>query len=279
MPVQTIMTTAGLVALKGQWDTFASGIDPGRGPWVRIDYVVEPASVANATINALLGAGVGAPSQVCPVSSNLRAIQAEAKGVGDELTTSGLPDFGLAVIAVTYGVPTWDQATTDDPGGANGFPNDDAPGTPRLYLEQSMEFGSELVKVPRTVMRFADNLSTGTPSFRSVGIIDFTVVKHWATALPVVDFTTYINSINDRVFLGQPRGQIMFRKGRTRRRAMTDGTRAQEVEMVFRWREFDHNKQHRPDEASFAFVFDGASGAGNKTYTYRDLRNLLTYSG
>lgn len=266
----TLSTTAGAVTLYEQWDAFEKGIDIQRGPFVKAVYLVKDWSVTDQVCNALMG-----PPHTCPTSPNLVCLAATCKGLGElDPRTGGRPTFRGGLVEATYGLRTWEEQASEDPAGSQSFPNEASPGQPYLYMEQSIDFDTEVVKLPNTSYKFlaTPQLPLHVPVARTIAVAQFVLVRRWQSALPYANVTAYLNKLNSAVFLGQPIGQIKFRKARTRRQFKVDGTRTQEVEYVFQWREFDHNKVHRPDDTSWDFIVDDA---GNKPYAYANLATLL----
>ena len=106
----------------------------------------------------------------------------------------------------------------------------------------------------------------------TVAVATMVFIRKQVPYLATNNIVGKMNRLNDRTMFGQPMGQIKFLRARTRRELVSDGTRTQEVEMHFKWREFDHNKFHRPDQRSFDFIVDST---GAKPYIYTDLRPLF----
>jgi hypothetical protein len=279
-----ISTSVGNVRLEEQWEGYEKGIDITQGPWVMKPYTC-PWGVSDAVTNALMGkvflSTLGAPPSylfphACPESPNLFCLDARADGIGEvDDRAGGRPKYVLAKIHARYGVPLKYDFQNSDPSQAqNGFDNDASPGTPFLYAMQSIDFDTELVKLPGSAYTFEfPTVPNDTPVTRSVGVADMVFVRKLVPYFPYNQLFSLMNTLNATTFLGQPKGQIKFRKFRTRREISSDGTRTQEIELHFKWREYDHNKFHRPDRRNFDYLVDPS---GNKVYDYTDLTPTLS---
>jgi hypothetical protein len=266
-----LSTSLGNVTVKEAYENFDAGIDLTRGPYIRKSYLVPRWDQAFAVVNALMGVGGAPVPHRCPESQNLRCLNARLVPRAEyDARDGGRPRFNLPVIEADYGLLSWEAAAQDDPAGVQGFDND---GQPFLFMEQSIDFDTEIIKLPNTAYKFqADNKPTDTPSHASIGTAKFEIVRHWQTTLPTVKVTSYLNKVNTSTFLGQARGQIKFRGARTRRSWTSDGTTTQEVGLTFLWRERSHNLFPHP-AGGWDFLVDGS---GNYPYDYADLSQLLT---
>lgn len=277
----TLSTSVGSVTLKENFDAYEAGID-FDGPYVVKQYLAPSWPTAFPAINALRGSAsesggitIRTLPHICPESTNLYCMSASlTPDAAVDLRDSGRPTFNLPIITCRYGIPKFEMTTTDDPGAANSFPNESAPGSPYLYAMQSIDFDTEIIKPPGSVYKFstAPQLPVSEPPGITVATARFVITLKYVPKLPHVDITAKMNRLNNATFLGQATGKIKFLNARTRREYLSDGTRMQEVELHFKWREYDHNKFHRPDESSFDFIVDSL---GNKPYVYSDLSTLL----
>ena len=279
----TISTTLGSVVLKENFGSYEAGIDLD-GPYINKQYLAPSWGVSFACVNALRGTvfvtgGVGGvvtrvfPHR-CPESPGLYCMDARIIPEAEQDNKdSGRPAFNLPIIQCRYSVPKYEVNTSDDPGGVDGFVNDASPGTPYTFAVQNIDFGSELIKVPGSAFHFSSpTLATDVPTVRTVGTAQMTFVKKYVPYLPFVNVTQYINKLNLGTFFGQPEGTIQFLGLHTRSEYLSDGTRSREIELRFKWREFDFNKFMRPDDATFDFLYDKNS---NMMYRYMDLKPLL----
>jgi hypothetical protein len=267
----TISTSDGPMGLKEAYGGYEAGIDVSRGPYIRKRYLAPSWNAAFAVVNALMGIGGRPVPHRCPESLNLRCLNARLVPEAEvDARDGGHPRFNLPVIEADYGVLPWDAEPQDDPGGQQGFDND---GQPFVFMEQSIDFDTEIIKLPNTTYIYT---STGkpvdVPCHVSVGTAEFVLVRHWQSTFPVLNVTGYLNRVNDARFLGQAEGTIKFRKARTRRSWTSDGTTTQEVEYRFQWREISHNMFPRPDSRNFDTIQDGS---GNSPYRTAALSDLL----
>lgn len=266
-----LSTAVGAVALKEAFEAYEAGIDIARGPYIRKVYLAPSWNVAFDCVNALMGFGVPPVPHRCPESPNLRCLAARLVPRAEyDARDSGRPRFNLPVIEADYGLLSWEAAAQDDPAGAQSFPDD---GSPFLFMEHSIDFDTEILKVPGTTYKYATSgKPIDTPFHISVGTALFTIIRHWQEVLPMIKVTQYLNRLNDRNFLGQDVGQIMFRRARTRRSWTSDGTTTQEVEYVFKWREVHHNAVPLPDGRGFDLISDGS---GDGPFAFANLGDLL----
>lgn len=279
----TLSTSIGSVTLKEGFDGYSAGID-ADGPYVIKQYLAPDWASTYPAINALRGTvtvtgGSGGivsrsiPHQ-CPESPNLYCLSADVDPQAPiDAQDSGRPSFRLPLITCRYGVPRYDVQTTDDPGGINGFPNESTPGNPFVFAMMSIDFATEVVPVPGSTYHFSGpTLKTNVNVVKTVGAATLVFVRKYVPYLPFVNITRFLNKVNLGTFLGQPEGQIKFTGLRTKREYLSDGTRANEIELHFLWREYDHNKFLRDDDATFDFLYDGSS---NTMYGYVDMKPLL----
>ncbi len=271
----TLNTTVGPVTIKEMYEGYEAGIDLTRGPYVNKKYLCPDWPSTFPVANALMGGGVPPVGRhACPESTNLRCLNAVVQPKGEfDARDSGRPRFNLPIVSATYAIPTWSEQATDDPSANQSFPNEISPGQPYTYMDQSIDWDTETIKLPGRAYTFQTlGGAVDTPVARTIAVAQFVLVRRWQKQLPYANVTAYLNKLNNATFLGQPAGQIKFRKARARRSAFSDGTASQEVELVFQWREYDHNMQHRPDKFLFEKIVDSA---GNTPYGYSDLTQLL----
>lgn len=280
----TISTTLGDVALKENFDGFEAGID-FDGPYIVKQYLAPTWASVFPVINALRGtvSGSGGASgtvvrstpHACPESTNLYCMSAVCQPLGEvDVKDAGRPTFRLPIITCRYGVPKYEIATSDDPGGANSFANESTPNQPYTYAMMSIDFDTEMIPVPGSCYQFTSpTLKTNVNVVKSVGVANMVFVRKYVPYLPFVGITTYQNKVNQGTFLGQGEGQIKFLGMKTRREYMSDGTRANEIELRFLWRQYDHNKFVRDDTGEFDFLYSVSSS--EPMYGYIDMKPLL----
>lgn len=280
----TLSTSAGTVTLKENFEGYTAGVGL-EGPYITKQYLAPSWDVAFACVNALqgsvaaIGGAGGAVSykvgHQCPESPNLYCLEAHIEPRAErDLKDSGRPTFSLPLINCRYALPAYNQQTSDDPGGLNSFPNESTPGSPYVYMTESIDFDTETIRVPGSAYKFVTppQLPVDYPVARHIPTAKFVIVRKFLPYLPVVNVTSYMKKLNDRVFLGQGIGQIQFLNARTRVERLSDGTKSQEFEMVFKWRDVDHNYLIRPDDGFFDAI---QTNAGEKLYKYANLGMLL----
>lgn len=268
----TLTTSIGPVTLKETYEGYEAGIS-AAGPFVKKVYLCPTWLGAFPSINALTGTGYTPVPHPCPESPNLRCLSATLMPEAEaDLRDGGRPQFNLPKIEALYGVLRWESQASDDPSGEQSFP--DGANTPYLFMEQSIQFARETIKVPGTAYTFkASGNAIDVPVTMTIGTARFSLVRHYQQTLPTANVTGLMNRLNSSTFLGQPKGQIKLEDARTRRQWTSDGSSGQEVEYVFAWREYDHNAEHVPDSANFDIIQDST---GKTRYPYADLTPLLS---
>lgn len=278
----SLPTEIGPVSLKECWDGLRKGVGPS-GPYVEKTYLLEDWGSTNAAINALRGtislsgtSTLAVPPHSCPESPNLYCVDAYAEPQCEiDAKDGGRPRFKQALIRCRYGTVPYNSLPSMDPNGNNSFPNDDNPNTAFTYALCRMRIGSEVIRVPQSVFKFASapTYTWEGSSGVTIGVADLVFTRKFVPKLPVALILSYINKLNDRTMFGQPTGTIQFRGADTEEEYSSDGSKCQQLTLTFKWREYDHNRQLRPDSR----VFDVVKDSSNLTpYEYTDLRPLLT---
>lgn len=282
----TLSTSVGNVVLKEQWSDYQKAVNLTTGPYIKKTYVVTDWSKSDAVINALLGGpvttGFGGQisyryAHICPESTDLMCLGAE--GIGEaaiDARDAGRPAFNFCKIRCHYGIPPYNAQPQGDPN--NSFEVDDAAGNntnnPLGFAIQSVSISSEMIKIPGSAYKFSSTptLNVDVPVAVSIGVGEFVIIRKWVPYFPFQTIVDKLNGLNKATMFGQPKGLIKFLGANTRLVPNPDGSNGQEIELRFKWREFDHNKFHRPDQRAFDLIVDVN---GNSPYTYRDLTPLL----
>lgn len=276
------MISLGGIVAKERWDGYEKGRD-GSGPVISKEYEVATAE-ADAFVDAIMGGVTSEDPENgiitrtgrhrCPENPNLVATAAKWNGLGESNPTGGsTPEFACAVVKVTYGSVSWDEPGAVAPDPAHSLPNEAKPGQAHTYAVMEFDFGDEYVTVPGSSLKFSsDNKVVNAPIGVHVARCSIRYTRKFVPFLPHALIMRTMNGINDAKLFGQDRGKIRFADAKTVREFMSDGTRAQEVTLMFEFREYDWNKYLRPDGYSFDTVVDDS---GNKPYTYRNLLELL----
>ncbi len=275
------ITLNGIVA-KERWDSYEKGRSD-RGPFVRKEYLVPYAS-ADAFTDAVMGGATATDAtngdisytgrQPCPENPTLFAIEAGYKGLAEADHTGGsTPQFQFAVVTVSYGVLSWEQAATPE-GVSHSFPNEGSPGQPFTYAIQEIDFAGEFITIPEGKITFSDGTLVKAPIGKHVGSATLRFTRKFVPYLPIANILRLMNKLNNQTMFGAERGKIRFADAKTHREAVSDGTKVQEIELIFAWREHDWNEFLNPAD----MVWDSVhlNGDSSKTpYEYDDLRVLL----
>lgn len=278
----TLSTELGSVTLKEMWDGYREGVGP-QGPYVDKAYLLEDYSKRQAVINAMRGvitlsgsSTLAVPPHECPDSTNLHCVDAWSEPQGEiDDRGGGRPRFNQAIIRARYGVIPYTPLATLDPNGANSFPNDASPNQPYTYALCRMRIASEIVRVPGSVFKFdtAPQHPWDTAGGVSVGVADLVFTRKFVPKLPTELILSKINKLNSTTMFGQPMGTIQFRGADTEEEYTSNGGKTQQLALMFKWREYDHNRFLRPDTRLFDLVKDSS---GSTPYEYADLKPLLT---
>jgi hypothetical protein len=178
-------------------------------------------------------------------------------------------------LLVSFRTPQWPYLNADDPFGFNMLSQDPAEIPYLLWASQEIDFTSERILVPNRTLRFKSDLKKiNTPYAVKVAIQTMSLVYHRYPTLPTPFLRQYVDSINDSVFLQCPRGTVYLEGARTTREFNFNGSAAQKLQMVFKYRQYDWNKTLREDGFTWDAVEDSA-GSGTQPFTYRNFRQLL----
>jgi hypothetical protein len=268
------------------YDNFSKGIDLQSGPFVTQDYVLSANdwSKTDQVCNALMGStasvgGIGGTvvrtgAFRCPTSPNLSCIDAVCVGEGENVSfDGGHVKFNLPKIRAKYGIRSWEQLATEDPGGLNSFPND--AGGPYTYAEMSIDFQKTEQKIPGSAYAFYSPAAPcDVPFSRRIGTAKLTFTRKRVPYLPTLKILSLLNNLNDATFFGAPRGQILFAGARTTKVWESDGTILQDVSLEFHYQEFNWNFLIHPKTGNPQIIYQVQDGS-TTLYPYADLRPLL----
>lgn len=281
----TLFTTAGTVELKEEYEGYAKGRAIDRGPYVIKPYSLEDWTKIDYAIDALMGTttttgGIGgtiiriAPHQ-CPENPKLYCIDAYTPTLApNDTRDGGRPSFNKATILATYGVLPYNVNTFDDPGAIMSFPNDSTPSDPYTYAIMEVKTDLEAIVLPNTAYKFAsDNKKSNAKHIKYIARADLIYTRKRVPFLNLTLYLSKLNKLNNATFLGIAAGQVRFANFSTRIEMLDDGTKANEVTFVFKWREQHWNKYHRDDSNTFDTLVDGSS---NNPYSSADLSPLLS---
>jgi hypothetical protein len=281
----TISTKNGDVALKPQWESFRKGIDIQRGPYIEMSFLINDWDDGDAVVNAMMGgvekagsASVHIPAWPCPVSRNLQCTDAYVEGEAEiDAKDGGPPRFKLTKVRASFGIRTWEELPLPDD--QQSFPSTE----PVTYAVHTMDIGFETIKVPTSSYVFSEPRSGGgdlpldTPFARNVGVASLNIDLKKVPYLPSITILKLVGKLNDALFYGAPRGQIIFMGGRTSKEFVSDGTRVQSVSYAFRYREKPWNYAIRSDTGKWDSI---VSKVGRfDIYEYADLRPLIVLQG
>jgi hypothetical protein len=265
---------------------FSKGID-NRGPFYRVEYLIDSYSDADTIINAMLGKRtlVGAPGGTIssvsphqhPLSTNLFCVQAEAiEGLGGPATNSnGYPAYnGGALIRAEYRALMFDVVSTP----ANSFEQTGV--EPILWATQELDFGAESYTIPNAKYTYQSGPLNGKPSDVPVKItIPLTTLVLTYERLPYLVMSA-VRSLRRRVnttaVLGAATGLVLFEGARTTRQWNTDGSIAQKTQLVFQERDAAYPWNSLPNRSDLVW-YPVADGSSNKIYQTGDLTPLVQF--
>ncbi len=143
------------------------------------------------------------------------------------------------------------------------------------YFSRRTRLSGVAVTCPSAVYKFADNLAADQGVAQLIAQREILLTWHNLPFLNDAKATLYINKTNTSTFLGFDPGTVLFVG--TENDAGTIFGEGQRYDVVysFLWRQIEWNKFRRPDTGAWAYVFDGASGSGNKVFADADLSQLF----
>ena len=266
------------IVLKEMWQDYGKGVDSSRGPWVKRLFLADDWTQTSAAINALTGAGLLRPPLRCPESPNLYCLDAEAVPIGEyDLHDGGMPQWRAGMISATFAIPPY-ATSADQQNVPPQFPNDASDGAsgPYLFMEQSLDWDTELFKLPDTSFTFPDGTPVDAPAFASVAVAEFIVVRKFQKALPFLNVTNYLNRLNAKPLFGVPKGQLQLKKVGTKLARMSDGSATADTTYRFKWKEVSHNMEFNPRTGKFDFILSkNTDTASQFKYKYANLGDVL----
>ena len=209
--------------------------------------------LANGLLGLASGAGgVGgsislAQPHAYPDSPNLYALEVSIRGKGKCTQGAKQQRWEKAIVTAKYGVPEYQTAAGDDPGGMHSID----PASPYVYCTQEMEFGGEYVTIPASALKFSDGTVIKQDQSLFIATVELSITLQKLPWLPAATILANINKLNNASFLGCATGKLRFDGAKTQRTSSTDGTRTQEVHYKFTYRPVaDWNRSYHPNGTS-----------------------------
>jgi len=280
------------VTAKERWAGFRKGRGQD-GPWVTMEYLV-PFAYADDFADGVMG-GISVtgtpptqtirnnPRQRCPTNPALYALAVdEIEYVGERgVGVGSRPTFDLAIVRVHYGILTWPQAFTDDPGAQQSFPVESQPGLPLINAECEIDYGEETLSIPGGKMKYvSDDKLVEQPQTIRVAITTYRITRYNYPDLPSSKVSSLVGTINAGLshgapydtFLGQAEGHVRFAGARTRLQMTANGTKCQLFEATYQVRQQGWNYVPRPDSS---LIWDRLYCVGDPTKGLYDYANLF----
>lgn len=179
--------------------------------------------------------------------------------------------YSWAIVTIEY------RSYQFDPNGASlninqVYQNID-PSTPLLWCRQSFHKSSEFIQVPTRSLQYkSDSAVVPSPISIKIQTAQIQLVFENLPYMPTSQLQIGSNVVNNAPFLSFPTGTVRFDSIETNETSMSDGTRTQQVTVMFEWRQYDWNMFLRDDKLVWDYVVDSA---GNYPYAYTDLTPLL----
>jgi hypothetical protein len=278
-------------------ENFVKGIDD-RGPWYRCQYYIDNYSDSDTFANALVGIGTATQPHRHQLSQNVVATNPVVIGQGTPiLNADGLPsDYTEgAVVEVIYRASTLQgilTQATDDP---NNYEQIfDPSGQPVLYCTQEIDYGVEIVTIPNNSYIWSTGLTrANVPVKVEVAITTLTLTFHRIRLIPTGLIRSCRGKVNgpgpqitspslilpantSGIFLGAPRGQVLFQGARTSREVASNGQVSRKLSMVFVERDHPWGTFLRPDSLeTWDYLEDNS---GKRMYKEQDFRGLLYFA-
>jgi hypothetical protein len=167
--------------------------------------------------------------------------------------------FDKAIVWADYGVPEYSS------GGAEAQFD---PETSFLYATQELDSSEEYVEIPGQALIYPDGTPSNVNKTIKVVTVDMTITLHKMPYIPMPALA-YGGYLNDRKFLGIPKGKVKFGGCKVTRDYDAGGNVAQKAVFIFSYRPIaDWNKVPDPKGTGTFVLLKYKTGASNYPYPY-----------
>lgn len=258
-----------------------------QGPWAIKTFFMEWSNRRQFSLDMKGFSGTSGPSSPWnrpqpfgypdPVSGvTLYAKDILIDPLGDIILGSDPIEWTHAKATVTFGLLSYTvDFSVNDPLFLNSLSTDPTENESLQYATQELDFGSNLVPIPPSCVSFlTGGAKYNVHVYKRETIIDMVVTWNRYPLLPMDLIATYANKVNNATFLGRATGTVMLDGAKTVREQEPDGTITQKVQMHFKWREEDWNKEPREDTGAYDLIIIN-NDPDVVRYLYRDFSQLL----
>ena len=151
-----------------------------------------------------------------PDSNNLSCMDVSIRGVGKFSNGPYQIAWESAIISCHFSLPNFNVSLNVDPGGYNSFD----PAAPLIYATQSLDYGAQVVEIPKKALKYAGGgaLNVGFGLF--VPIVTMNLTLHRLPYMPPIATRSVAGNVNQYTFWGCARG----RSGSTGSRPIASST-------------------------------------------------------
>jgi hypothetical protein len=188
-----------------------------------------------------------------------------------------------SVVTALFRQPQFNYQGSDDPGNENSLSQDPTEAAALFSATQELDFTKEWLTIPNASVKFkSDGALVKSPKGRGVTVVLMQITWDNFPYMPMGLFRNYADSVNNATFLGAAKGTVFFEGPKTHRTATVDGVATQRIQMNFKWRAQDWNKQLRDDGITWDYVVDKSYTTGSSdtfcNYAYQDFSQLLLWT-
>ncbi len=275
---------------------YLKGFEGDGTPFYQAEFVIDDYDDADTFANTLVGVGHTEPHRY-PFASNFIATPPIAiEGLGRPvLNDEGKPQYdGGARITVTYR-PAYrfgviDQSASPGAGGEQIF---DPTVQPVLWMTEECSFDTEIGTIPDASFLWeSDSTVAKIPLKYQVSIITMVLTLHRCRTIPMALIRSCQDKVNGPgpaitstslilpanptgVFLGAPRGRVLFKGPRTTRNFGSDGDVERRLQLTFQERAHPWGQYIRNTKFEWDYLKDSL---GNRQFEEADFRELLYYA-
>jgi hypothetical protein len=274
---------------------FRGGIDPNG-----MVFQIKPYLIAFADLNTFLtemrgttqvSGGLGGrltanlPFQ-CPADPRLYAYELSWVPEGQLLWPTSPIQYSYAIVTVNFKQPEFNYQGTDDPGFDNSISQDPTENAAMYHATQQVTFGREWITIPNSAVMYKSDGKIVTAS-KGLSYVVHTMLITYSNFpyFPMTLFRSYADTLNNATFLGCGIGTVMFEGAVVDRDFNANSTVSQQIQLNFKWRAQDWNKQLRDDTLTWDYVVDktdaigaGLPGAGKANFSYANYAPLLLWA-
>ena len=269
---------------SGQWIT-----RPLLCLWKDRDTLINEIAAPSQMRGGLSGLWVPTVPYQDPENPKLYAHDLTWKPAGAIVPGHSPIQYTYAIITVTFRQPNFNWQGSDDPGNLNSISQDPDEAESLLLATQELDFAKEWISIPNSSVKFkSDGLASNSHKQRSITIITMVITWHRYPVMPMGLVRNYVDTVNNKTFLGCPKGTVKFLGPKTIREATSSPASpsgsnvTQKVTFTFQFRQYPWNQFVRDDGSGFDYLVNatyaggaGGDSSGVETFAYMDFSKLL----